>query len=87
MLDAVGGTAEDLQALASGQGGLQNVIGAVQKAGTAYNTFKNQNINKILQPELQKAATQVAQQLTPQAVNAVNGMVFPRAPVVPPNVR
>jgi hypothetical protein len=87
LLDAVGGTVEDLQALASGQGGLQNVIGAVQKAGTTYNTFKNQNINKILQPELQKAGVQVAQQLVPQAVNSVNGFVFPRAPVVPPNVR
>jgi hypothetical protein len=87
LLDAVGGTAEDLQALASGQGGLQNVIGAVQKAGTAYNTFKNQNINQIIRPELQKAGVQVAQQLVPQAVNSVNGFVFPRAPIVPPTVR
>jgi hypothetical protein len=86
LLDAVTGTVEDLQALASGQGGLQNVIGAVQTAGTVYNTFKNQNINQILQPELKKAGIQVAQQLTPQAINAVNGMVFPRAPNVPTNI-
>jgi hypothetical protein len=83
LLDAVTGTVEDLQALASGQGGLQNVIGAVQTAGTVYNTFKNKNINQILQPELKKAGVQVAQQLTPLAANSINGFVFPRAPSIP----
>jgi hypothetical protein len=78
LLDAVGGTVEDLQALASGQGGLQNVIGAVQKAGTTYNTFKNQNINQIIRPELQKAGVQVAQQGTPLALKSLNGFFFPR---------
>jgi len=85
LLDAVGGTVQDLEALASGQGGLQNVLGAVQTAGTVYNTFKNKNFNQILRPELIKGGIQVAQQLVPQAVNAVNGMVFPRAPAVPNN--
>lgn len=83
LLDAVTGTVEDLQALASGQGGLQNVIGAVQTAGTVYNTFKNKNINQILQPELKKAGIQVAQQLTPLAANSINGFVFPRSPSIP----
>lgn len=83
LIDAATSTIQDLQALASGQGGLQNVLGAVQTAGTVYNTFKNQNINKIIQPELKKAGVQLARQLTPQAINAVNGMVFPRAQPVP----
>ena len=70
--------AQYLVALASGQGGLQNVIGAVQTAGTAYNTFKNQNINSILNPELRKAGIQIAQQATPLAINSLNGFFFPR---------
>jgi hypothetical protein len=89
LLDAVSGTVQDLQALASGQGGLQNVIGAVQTAGTAYNTFKNQNLAQIVKPELQQAALNVAQYSLPNAtraaVNAANGMLFPRAPTLQPS--
>ena len=87
LIDAVAGTMNDLQALASGQGGLQNVIGAVQTAGTAYNTFKNQNLLNIVKPELQNAAISAAQQSLPNAtraaVNSANGMIFPRAPIMP----
>ena len=87
MIDGITGTIEDLQALASGQGGLQNVIGAVQKAGTTYNTFKNQNISNILRPELQTQAINIATYSLPGAVrqglNAANGQLFPRAQVIP----
>ena len=62
------------------------MLGAVQKAGTAYNTFKNKNLGQIIRPEIRQAGIQVAQQLVPQAINAVNGKVFPRAPIVPTNV-
>ena len=83
LLDAVSGSVEDLQALASGQGGLQNVIGAVQNAGTAYNTFKNVNLAQVIKPELQQAAISSIQQSLPNAtrsaVNSANGMLFPRA--------
>jgi hypothetical protein len=88
LLDAVTGSTEDLQALASGQGGLQNVIGAVQKAGTAYNTFKNVNISAVLKPELQQQALNIAQYTLPNqvrsATNSANGMFFPRATTVQP---
>ena len=83
LIDAVAGTVEDLEALASGQGGLQNVIGAVQTAGTVYNTFRGQNLKQIIQPELRNAGIQIARQLTPLAINAINGMVFPRAQPAP----
>jgi len=35
LVDAGIGIYEDLEAILTGRGGLQNVIGAVQKAGTA----------------------------------------------------
>ena len=89
LLDAVTGGIEDLQALASGQGGLQNVLGAVQKAGTAYNTFKNKSLSSILKGDVQTAAVNIAQYTLPGAVakgvNAANGAIFPRAPTVTPS--
>jgi hypothetical protein len=83
LLDAVGGTVQDLEALASGQGGLQNVIGAVQAANGAYKIINNRNFNQGLRAELKRGGVQVAQQLTGAGINAVNGKVFPRAPSVP----
>ena len=88
LLDAVGGTVNDLQALASGQGGLQNVIGAVQTAGTAYNTFKNADLGKIFNSDVNQQALNIALYGLPgwvnQGVNAVNGMLFPKAPTIAP---
>ena len=88
LIDGITGTVNDLQALASGQGGLQNVIGAVQNAGTTYNTFKNKNINSILKPELQQEAYNIAAYTLPNGtratVNAANGMLFPRAKTLQP---
>jgi hypothetical protein len=85
LLDAVGGTVQDLEALASGQGGLQNVIGAVQAANGAYKILNNRNFNQGLQAELKKGGVQVARQLTGAGINAANGKVFPRAPLIPAN--
>jgi hypothetical protein len=83
LLDAVDGFTNDLQALARGQGGLQNILGAVQTAGTAYNTFKNVNIGQIAGQEAQGIATSVLQQglagSVRQAINAGNGQFFPQA--------
>ena len=84
LIDAGIGSIQDLQALASGQGGLQNVIGAVQKAGTAYNTFKGQSIASIANQDAKLAAQNIAQYSLPgyarQALGATNGMVFPTPP-------
>lgn len=88
LLDAVTGGIQDLQALASGQGGLQNIIGAAQTAGTAYNTFRGKNFNQILQGDLKQGAYDISLYSLPNAVskgvNAANGMVFPRAPTIAP---
>jgi len=86
LIDAGFGVVEDLNALASGQGGLNNVIGAVQKAGTTYNTFKGKSIGSIANSDAQLAAAQIAQYSLPgytrQALGAANGMIFPTPPRV-----
>jgi hypothetical protein len=87
LVDAGIGLLEDLNALQTGQGGLQNVLGAVQKAGTAYQTFKGKNIASIANQEAKQAANQILQYSLPgavrQAVNAANGQFFPSAPKNP----
>lgn len=87
LLDAGIGLLEDLNALQTGQGGLQNVLGAVQTAGTAYNTFKGKNIASIANQEGKQAVNQILQTSLPgavrQAVNSTNGQIFPKAPVNP----
>ena len=84
LLDAGAGIVNDLNALASGQGSLNNVIGAVQTAGTAYNTFKGKSIGSIANQDAKLAAAQIAQYSLPgytrQALNSANGMIFPTAP-------
>lgn len=87
LVDAGIGLLEDLNALQTGQGGLQNILGAVQKAGTAYQTFKGKNIASIANQEAKQAANQILQYSLPgamrQAVNAGNGIFFPNAPKNP----
>jgi hypothetical protein len=86
LVDAGLGIYEDLEAILTGRGGLQNVIGAVQKAGTAYQTFKGKDIASIANQEAKLGATQVLAASLPgatqQAVNAANGMIFPNPPRV-----
>ena len=81
LLDALSGSVEDLQALASGQGGLAEVLGLVQKAGASYNTFKDKSIASIANYDARLAAQQVAQQALPgwmkQAMNGQGGQIFP----------
>jgi hypothetical protein len=81
LVDALEGTYNDLAALGDERGGVQNILGAVQKAGTAYETFKNKNIRSIAQTELRQYAQDAARQVLPAAVrvaaNTANGMIFP----------
>jgi hypothetical protein len=87
LLDAGIGALDDLNAIASGQGGLQNILGAVQKAGTAYQTFKGKDIRSIANQEAKLAARQILQTSLPgavrQVVNTGNGILFPNAPKNP----
>ena len=82
LLDAGIGIVQDLQS-----GGLTGAIGAIQKAGTAYNTFKNVNIRSVVNEEANAALKSVLQNTIPAAVrqapNTQGGFVFPKAPASP----
>jgi hypothetical protein len=79
LLDAGIGIVQDLQS-----GGLTGVIGAVQKAGTAYNTFKGANIKSVVNEEANAAVKAVVRNSIPGAVRqqqgGSGGFVFPRSP-------
>lgn len=79
LIDAGFGIINDLQ-----RGDLNGVIGAVQKAGTTYNTFKGKSIGSIANQDARLAAQQAAQYSLPgytrQALGSINGMIFPTPP-------
>jgi hypothetical protein len=79
LLDAGIGIVQDLQS-----GGVTGVIGAIQKAGTTYNTFKGQNIRSIVNEEANAAVKSVLRNSIPGAVRqqqgGSGGFVFPRSP-------
>ena len=79
LLDAGIGIVRDLQS-----GNLTGVIGAVQKAGTAYNTFKGANIKSVVNEEANSAVKSVIRNSLPGAIrnqqNGSGGFVFPRSP-------
>ena len=63
LLDTGIGIVEDLQS-----GGLGGLIGAVQKAGTAYYTWKNKNIRSSVNEEINQAARNVIRSGLPGVV-------------------
>ena len=79
LLDAGIGIVQDLQS-----GNLTGAIGAVQKAGTAYNTFKGANIRSVVNEEANAAVKSVIRNSVPGAVRqqqaGSGGFVFPRSP-------
>jgi hypothetical protein len=60
LVDSVGGFT---QALADG-----NILGAVQIAGTSYNTFKNANLKQVARSDINGILTQATQQALPGSV-------------------
>jgi hypothetical protein len=82
LLDAGIGIVQDLT---SGKG-LTGIIGAVQKAGTAYNTFKGKDLNPIVNEEANAALKSVLQNGVPsvlrQIPNSSGGKYFPVANTV-----
>jgi hypothetical protein len=59
------------------------LIGAAQKAGTAYNTFKGKSLRSVVQSEATALGKDAIKQLGPNATRAVinkaDGWVFPTA--------
>lgn len=78
LLDAGIGIIQDLQT------GSFDPIGAVQKAGTAYNTFKGKDLRSIVNEEANIALKSALRNTLPaqvrQAQNTQGGIVFPREP-------
>jgi hypothetical protein len=79
LLDVGAGIITDLQS-----GSVTGVIGAIQKAGTAYNTFKGKDLQSVISEEANNAAKQVLQTSLPgavkQAINKADGFFFPQSP-------
>ena len=86
LLDAGGGILEDLQS-----GGVLGLIGAAQKAGTAYNTFKGKNIASLAVSEGKALGTNAIRGAIPGAIRSVQGrstgMFFPTPQSPPTNPR
>jgi hypothetical protein len=82
LLDAAGGIIEDLT-----RNGPMGLIGAAQKAGTAYNTFKGKNLQSIAVSEAVSLGNQVIRGAVPAAMRQVpgrsSGMYYP-TPQNPP---
>ena len=68
LLDAGIGIVEDLQS-----GGVAGLIGAAQKAGTAYFTFKDKNIRSIVNEEVNQGARNIIRGSLPGAVRGAIG--------------
>jgi hypothetical protein len=83
LLDTGEGILADLQS-----GSVAGLIGAAQKAGTAYNTWKGQDIKSVVKNEAVSLGTQTIAQLGPsatrQAIGKVDGWVFPKDNTPPP---
>ena len=73
LIDAAGGIITDLSA-----GNLAGVVGAIQKAGTAYETFKGRDLQSMLKTESTNIARAQVKQDLP---GAARGVLFPKAPV------
>ena len=72
LLDAGIGIVEDLQS-----GGVAGLIGAAQKAGTAYFTFKDKNIRATVRDEVQQGARNIIRGSLPGAVRGAIGSTTP----------
>jgi hypothetical protein len=68
LLDAGIGIVEDLQS-----GGVAGLIGAAQKAGTSYFTFKDKNIRSIVNEEVNQGARNIIRGSLPGAVRGAIG--------------
>lgn len=77
IVQATEGSVQDLTALTAGLGGLQNVLGAVQQAGVAYNTLANNAIVQQRLPGLQNALNNALPGSVRQGVGQVGGSIFP----------
>jgi hypothetical protein len=78
LIDTAGGIMEDLQ-----KNSVAGLLGAAQKAGATYNTFKGKNLKSIVQSEAISLGKDVIRtsgpNATKQAINKADGWLFPTA--------
>jgi len=84
LLDAGVGIMEDIQALATGNGSLANVLGGVQKALNVNATLKKNSIGDLLRNDAKTIQQDVLRNSLPgaarAAANSINSQIFPKAP-------
>jgi hypothetical protein len=68
LVDAGIGIISDLQS-----GGVAGIVGAIQKAGTAYNTFKDKDIRSIVNKEVKDSSKAILKGVLPAATRAAIG--------------
>ena len=82
LLDGGIGILEDLNALMSGRGGLNNVIGGVQKALNIRQTLQNTSLSNIVRNDANQLKQDALRNFLPgvvrSAVNSGNGYIFPK---------
>ena len=82
LLDAGVGILEDVQALASGQGSLANVLGGVQKALNVQGVLKNNSIGDLISNDREAVQRDILRNSLPgamrNATNSINGLLFPK---------
>ena len=82
LLDTGIGIIGDLQSRS-----VSGVIGALQKAGTSYNTFKGKNLRAVVKEEANAYLKSTLRTSLPAAVrqvqNSAGGFIFPQAPTGP----
>lgn len=79
LVDAAGGIVKDLQS-----GSVAGIVGAIQKAGRTYGTFKDADLQSVIREEGVGVVRDVIRGELPgatrQAVNAADGFFFPKVP-------
>lgn len=87
LLDAGVGIYDDLEAIMSGRGGLQNVIGAVQKGINVNQTLKQHSLGDIVRADANQVRKDVLINGGPTAARAIinqgNSIFFPRSTTAP----
>lgn len=79
LVDTIGGIVSDLQS-----GSVTGLLGAIQKGGTAYNTFKGKNLQSIVKNEANAIAKDIVRGELPSAArsqtNSPDAFFFPKVP-------
>jgi len=84
LVDSIGTVVGSISDLATGKGSVSSVLGAVQAAGSTYQSFKGKNLKSIILEEANVVAKDVIRGELPgatqSAINAADGFFFGKTP-------